>query len=104
MPGGGASNLGKYLLKKDKYGVKVGELAEQCSSGVAKCKLCLDCKIDLKKGLEKLVRHSETDKHRKNTPKVNEASKQVIREETLDRTQLQLADLRISNLKTLLTS
>ena len=27
MPGGGASNLGKYLMKKDQIGVKVGEWA-----------------------------------------------------------------------------
>ena len=77
----------KYLSEKDQNGVKVAEWAEQTAPGsdVARCKFC-DTKVDFKAGVHKLLSHSETVKHRENTPETSETVKQVTIEQALDKT------------------
>ena len=70
-----ASKLKNYWSKADKYGCKVSEWAEETiKSGQAKCKYCLNSEIDYQSGYVKLIRHSETLKHRNSIPNKSSSS------------------------------
>ena len=53
------------LAVKDKYEEEVGSWAVQVGLGVARCKVCL-CTILFNKGRGALLKHSESEKHRRN--------------------------------------
>ena len=53
------------LAVKDKYGEEVGSWAVQVDLGLARCKVCL-CTILFSKGRPALLKHSESEKHRRN--------------------------------------
>ena len=74
-----ASKLQKYWEKTDKYGCKVSEWAEETSkTGRARCKYCGNCEINYEKGHDKLIRHSETTKHRNSIPSKASSSQITI--------------------------
>ena len=59
-------NISTVAKEKDKFGVKIGDWAEQAGPGQFKCKICLPAKIlSFGKGKKDLTQHSETARHRK---------------------------------------
>ena len=56
------------LQSKDKNGVLVGSWASQNKPSIANCKFC-GCPVMFKAGVKDLLKHSQTPKHIKNTPK-----------------------------------
>ena len=61
MPG--AAQLSNYVDIKDKYGVRVGDWAVQAKPGMVRCQVCPNAVFSFSKGKEKLIRHSENQKH-----------------------------------------